>query len=81
MYDRKIDDDLVWVYWEDMENVYKLPYSRQHVLERMVPAGDFPQPYRLGKGKRCRIAWRLSDYKAWVASRPLVPFPASAEDE
>jgi predicted DNA-binding transcriptional regulator AlpA len=56
-----------------LKNVYHVPYSRQHVLERMVPAGQFPQPFRLGEGRKCRIAWRLSDYKNWVASRPLAP--------
>jgi predicted DNA-binding transcriptional regulator AlpA len=81
MCDRKIDECLVWVSWEDLETVYKLPYARQHVLERMVPKGQFPQPFRLGSGEKCRIAWRLCDYKEWAATRPLVPFVIPEDDD
>ena len=80
MCDRKIDECLVWLEWEDLVNDYNLPYSRQHVLERMVPAGEFPQPSRLGSGPKCRIAWRLCQYREWAESRPLVPIIIPDDD-
>ncbi len=74
----KTQDCITWIKWEVLETVFKLPWSRQHVLERMVPAGKFPTPYRLGSGRKCRIAWLLCEYKAWVFSRPLVDLDALA---
>jgi prophage regulatory protein len=37
-------------------------------LCRMVDAGDFPRPYRLGIRS---IAWKESEVDRWVASRPV----------
>ncbi len=36
-------------------------------LERMRCNGSGPPFIRLGKGKRARIAYRLSDLEAWLA--------------
>jgi hypothetical protein len=81
MCDQAIDECLVWVTWEELETAYKLPYSQLHVLERMVPNGEFSKPYRLGNGSKCRVAGRLCDYKAWAASRPHVSFEPQGEDD
>jgi prophage regulatory protein len=43
----------------------RLPFSAA-TLWRMVAAGDFPQPVKLGP----RItAWRLRDVERWIATR------------
>jgi hypothetical protein len=36
--------------WEEVEANYNMPYTRFHVLHRMVPKGEFPAPIRLGAG-------------------------------
>jgi hypothetical protein len=66
----KTSDCITWVIWEVLKNVHKLPYSRQHVMERMVPAGKFPRFTKLGEGSKARIALRLCEYKRWAFSLP-----------
>jgi len=80
MLDRLIDETLVWVTWEELETDYHLPYTRQHVM-RMVEAGEFPRPFRLGTGERCRIAWRLLDIREWFATRPPARFFVFDEED
>ena len=76
MCDRKIDECLVWVSWEDFETVYKLPYSRQHVLERMGPsAADFfrlfmvPGMFHCGGGIGVNTVDWFSSLVQWPASQ------------
>jgi hypothetical protein len=78
--DPKTNDCITWVSWEDLETVYHLPYSRQHVLERMVPAGHFPKFLRLGEGPKSRIVLRLCQYKRWALERPEIEYPPPVED-
>lgn len=78
--DPKNKDCFTWVSWEELESDYKLPWTRQHVLERMVPEGQFPVFQRLGKGPKSRIALLLCKYKTWVLSRPDVEYVPSPDD-
>jgi hypothetical protein len=66
----KTSDCISWVIWEALENDYKLPYTRQHVFERMVPEGKFPRFKKLGEGSKARVALQLCEYKLWAFSRP-----------
>ena len=43
-----------------------VPYSNASIY-RMIADGDFPAPLKLGKN---RSAWRLSDIRHWIDSRP-----------
>jgi prophage regulatory protein len=46
---------------------------------RMIRAGSFPAPIKLGKNS---IGWREDDITAWLASRPIVnwaPKPETSE--
>jgi len=79
MLDHLIDDTLVWVTWEDLVEVYKLPYTRQHVM-RMIEAYQFPRPFRLGSGLRCRIAWKLRDIREWTQNLPPAQFVSLLEE-
>jgi prophage regulatory protein len=45
-----------------------IPYSRQH-LERMVRAGEFPVPFKLGNGPKARNAWDEREIDAWLKAR------------
>jgi len=52
-------------------------YTPQH-LYRLINAGRFPRPIRMGLN---RIGFRLSDVEQWVANRPTVePAPALDPD-
>jgi hypothetical protein len=66
----KTKDCITWVIWEQLTNDYNLPYSREHVMERMVPEGKFPRFTKLGEGLKARIALRLCEYKKWAFTRP-----------
>ena len=33
--------------------------------------GRFPRPVRIGTGPRGGVAWRLSDVREWIESRPV----------
>ncbi len=48
-------------------NVHGLVPLSAATIWRMVKAGAFPAPVKLGKNS---TAWRLSDVEAWVESRP-----------
>lgn len=75
----KTSDCITWVTWEELKNVYKLPYERQHVIERMVLKGQFPKFSKLGEGLKARIALRLCEYKRWAFTRPDLEPPASLD--
>lgn len=53
-----------------------VPYTAQHIY-RLEAAGKFPRRLKLGDGGR--VAWRLIDIEAWLASRPLAELPTDAE--
>lgn len=42
-----------------------IPYSFQHIA-RLEKAGKFPRRVQLGA---CRVAWRYTEVRAWVAER------------
>jgi len=46
-----------------------VPYSRVQI-HRLVRSGQFPPPYKIGESERT-LAWKASDIKAWIDSRPL----------
>ena len=58
-----------------LAELYGLPYSRCH-LWRLARVGKFPAPVRLGAN---RIAYRESEIRAWLASRPRAHGPRRAE--
>ena len=66
---------------EEIEANYNMPYTRFHVLHRMVPKGEFPAPIRLGAGPKCRLAWRRSWIEAWLNSRPSYVRPLVENDD
>ena len=78
--DPKTDDCITWVSWERLEHVHHLPYSRQHVEERLGPAGLFPKFTRLGEGDKARKALRLCQYKRWALERPDLEYPPPQTD-
>jgi predicted DNA-binding transcriptional regulator AlpA len=45
---------------------YGVTYSRIHLM-RLVARGQFPAPFHLSER---RLAWRLSEVRAWLKSRP-----------
>ena len=69
--------------WEEIKRNYNLPWSREHVLgkDRLVAQGRFPNPFRLGKGKGSRIAWRRSHIEAWIASLAVYEPPREEDDD
>lgn len=50
--------------WEALRGL--IPLSRPQVW-RLRSAGQFPQPIRISAN---RIAWKASDVRRWIASRP-----------
>src|SRR6266404_3276986 len=45
-----------------------IPYHREH-LRRLIEAGLFPPPMKLGEGPRSRNAWIESEVAAWIEAR------------
>lgn len=41
------------------------PYSRTHTY-RLIAVGRFPQPFKFGSGRGCRIAWRFAEVKPYL---------------
>jgi predicted DNA-binding transcriptional regulator AlpA len=50
---------------EDVKKI--IPYSNAS-LYRMISEGEFPAPLKLGGS---RSAWRSSEIRAWIDSRPI----------
>jgi len=50
---------------KELKTVCGIPYSPQHI-QRLENAGLFPKRVKLG---RDRVAWLLSEVKAWVDER------------
>ena len=40
-------------------------------IYRMMSVGEFPRPLRIGTGLSGAVAWRLSDIRDWMESRPV----------
>ena len=40
-------------------------------IYRKMDIGEFPRPRRIGTGLSGAVAWRLSDIKDWMESRPV----------
>ncbi len=62
----EIDRMLLWP-----ELARLIPFSRVHV-GRLEAAGLFPRRYQIGSA---RVAWRLSEVEAWLATRHRGPLP------
>jgi len=45
-----------------------VPYSQAH-LYRLIKAGDFPKPVKLGNTPNARIAWQRAEILEWIDSR------------
>jgi predicted DNA-binding transcriptional regulator AlpA len=54
------------VTFHELKTITGIPYSRAS-LWRMERRGDFPQRIKLSPR---RSAWRLSELRAWIDSRP-----------
>lgn len=52
-----------------------VPYTAQHIY-RLERAGRFPRRLKIGEN---RVAWRLTDIEAWMASRPHAVLPPDPE--
>jgi prophage regulatory protein len=52
---------------EDLEDL-GVPYDPEH-RRRLIAAGKFPQPIKLGGGKYSRNAWLQSEIFAWIKER------------
>lgn len=48
---------------------------RKSTIYKMLAAGDFPQPVRLGSRSS---AWHASEIEAWIAGRERVVTPRAA---
>ena len=57
-YHRLLDSDDLWA--------CGIRFSRQH-LYRLIKAGKFPRPIKLGSGGR--NAWLASELDSWIAAR------------
>ena len=53
-----------------------VPYTPQHIY-RLEATGKFPRRIKLGEGGR--VAWRLVEIEAWLASRPLADLPSESD--
>jgi predicted DNA-binding transcriptional regulator AlpA len=53
-----------------------ITYCRIH-LNRLIARGEFPAPRQLSAN---RVAWRLCDVRAWMDSRPVATWAATARD-
>lgn len=43
----------------------------QSVVYRMMKAGNFPRPLKLGDGgKSAAVRWRSDELEAWIETRP-----------
>jgi len=60
-----------------LAELYGVPYSRGH-LWRLTRAGKFPPPLRIGAN---RIAYRETEIRAWLASRPRAHTRVEVRDE
>lgn len=47
-----------------------IPYCRAHIY-RLVDAGTFPKPIKLGADIGGRVAWLYSDILNWIEARRL----------
>jgi predicted DNA-binding transcriptional regulator AlpA len=45
-----------------------VPYTQTH-LYRLVKAGEFPKPVKLGNAPNARIAWKRAEILEWIDSR------------
>ncbi|RAX40740.1 helix-turn-helix transcriptional regulator [Rhizobium tropici] len=45
-----------------------IPYSPQH-LNRLIKAGAFPKPIKLGSSRNSRKAWLKEDIETWLEKR------------
>ena len=62
-----LDDDYVLVTYADLKPVFGIPYTLNHA-RRLWKADAFPIPLQVTPH---RIAWRVSDIKAWIDARRL----------
>jgi len=69
-----MDDDDVLIDFKSLESM--VPYSRMHIY-RMEKEGKFPLRVQLGPN---RVAWRLSEVRNWIRSRPVGSSPRPTED-
>lgn len=53
----------------DKPEVARRCFLSTRTIERMIVAGEFPPPLRIG---RSRVAWRTSEVESWLAARPRV---------
>ena len=54
-----------------------LHYTPVHI-NRLVRAGEFPAPLKIGKGRRGRIGWKLSVVQNFIDTREPVRYAPAA---
>jgi prophage regulatory protein len=67
---RQVDDDEILISKKQL--LLMVPYTCQHIA-RLEKAGKFPRRVPIGEN---RVAWVLSEVRAWIAARKakrLVP--------
>ena len=52
----------------ELRSVKGIPYSREH-LRRLMIAGRFPKPVKLGPAVNSRAAWPEEEVDQWLAAR------------
>ena len=65
-------EDNVFVTFPELKK-HGIPWSRVHI-RNLIDAGLFVRPVQISAN---RIAWRLSELRAWKASRPRAPLPTT----
>ena len=58
------------------EQVQAITHLSRSTIYVMMLEGTFPRPLKLGER---RVAWRGSDLKAWLESRPVATIKEAAE--
>ena len=62
-----MQDDLQVLDWKGLKAL-GVPYERTHI-RRMMKAGQFPQSFALGTGRRCKVVWYVSEVHIWLLER------------
>jgi len=52
----------------ELKPVKGIPYCRDHI-RRLVNAGQFPRPVKLGQRQNSRLAWPEPEIDQWQADR------------
>ncbi len=51
--------------WKQLQTEFGYPYSRVHTY-RLIAAGSFPLPLKLGKFRGARVVWVRQEVEDWL---------------